>query len=128
MKRTSVIFIVVIFMSISIIFTQYQLSAFEYKYESGDKRDPFIPLIISQRRVALGLEAVETIEDVKFEGVIFDPVGKSMAVLNGEIVKEGDKAHNVEIVKIYEGAITLRIYEKVHTINLIEEGGEAVER
>ena len=128
MKRTSILFIVVTLMSLSVIFTQGQLFSFEYKYESGDRRDPFIPLIISQRRMSVGLEAVESIEDVKFEGVIFDPAGKSMAVLNGEIVKEGEKVHNVKIVKIYENAVTLKIFERVHTINLVEKGGEAVER
>lgn len=103
------------------------MSALEYKYEAGERRDPFIPLIMSQQRISLGLEAVETVDDVKFEGVIFDPSGSSIAVLNGEIVKEGEKIHNVEIVKIYDNSITVKIYDKVHTIGLIKEGGEQFE-
>ena len=100
----------------------------EYKYYTKGRRDPFIPLVTGEVRPSLGLESVETIDDIKFEGIIFDPSGKSIAVLNNEIVKEGDKAYNVEVVKIYRDAITIKIYDRIHTINLIEEGGETVER
>ena len=113
---------------IFVIFTPQKLFADEYIYSSKGKRDPFIPLIISKTRTSLGLQAVETIEDVKFEGVIFDPSGGSIAVLNNVIVKEGEKAYNVEVVKIYENAITIKVYNKSYTINLIEKGGETVER
>lgn len=127
MKRVSTVFIIVFsLMSTFSIFIEGRVFAFEY--ESKDKRDPFIPLVISQKRISLGLEAVETVDDVKFEGVIFDPGGGSVAILNGEIVKEGEKIHNVEIVKIYDNAIRLKIYENVHTIGLIEEGGETFGR
>ena len=111
-----------------LIFAPDTLPAGEYIYYSKGNRDPFIPLIASEGRVSLGLEVVETIDDVRFEGVIFDPLGESMAVLNGEVVKEGDKAYNIEVVKIYENAISIKIYDKTHTISLIKEGGEAVER
>lgn len=129
MKRISVVFIAVFFLVLILtIFIQERLFGLEYKYESKDRRDPFIPLIISQRRISLGLEAVETIDDIRFEGVIFDPAGSSVAVVNGEIVREGEKIHNVEIVKIYDNAIKLKIYDKAHTIGLIEEGGGTFER
>ena len=49
-------------------------------------------------------------------------------MLNGEIVKEGDRTYNVEIVKISDNTITLKIHDIPYTISLVEEGSEAVER
>ena len=99
-----------------------------YEYYSKGKRDPFVPLITGTViKSSLGLQAIETIDDVILEGIILDPRGESMAVLNGEVVKEGDRAYNIEIVKIYYNAVTIKLNEKVHTINLVEEGGETVE-
>ncbi len=100
----------------------------QHTYDRKGKRDPFISLVDSGITSAAGLEVVETIEDVKFEGVIFDPFGESMAMLNGEVVKEGDKAYNVEVVKIFKDAIIIKIYNKSYTLNLVKGGGEAVER
>jgi hypothetical protein len=128
-NKTFANFIVNIFLVSLVIFSQsWSLSA-EYKYYSRGKRDPFVPLVTGQiKATSLGLQFVETIEDIKFEGVILDPSDKSIAVLNGELVKEGEKMYNVEIVKIYSNAVTLKIYDKVYTINLMEEGGERVEK
>jgi len=95
----------------------------EYKYFSKGKRDPFVPLATGEIKTSMGLQAVETIDDVKFEGIIFDPNGKSMVVLNDEVLKEGDKLYNVEIIKIDNKAVTIKVNERVHTINLVEEGG-----
>lgn len=96
----------------------------EYKYLSKGKRDPFVPLATGEVRTNLGLQSVETIDDVKFEGVIFDPSGKSMVVLNDEVLKEGDKKYNVEVIRINNKSVTIKINDKEYTIKIIEEGGE----
>ena len=96
----------------------------EYKYYSKGKRDPFVPLITGEIRTSLGLQAVEDIDDVRMEGVIFDPDGKSIVVLNDEILKEGDKMYNVEILRIDRNAVAIKVHDRVHTISLVEEGGE----
>ena len=128
MKKIPPISFVIALLIISITSVRPGLSASEYKYDSRGRRDPFVPLITSGIRPSLGLMSVEGIEDVKLEGIIFDPFGKSIAVLNGEIVKEGDRTYNVEIVKISDNTITLKIHDIPYTISLVEEGSEAVER
>lgn len=128
MRRISIISCAGVFLFIFIIFSECQLSGAEYKYNSKGRRDPFIPLITGQSAMSLGLESVVAVEDIEFEGVILDPSGKSMAVLNGEIVKEGDKAYNVELVKISGNAIIIKLYNNIYTIHLTEEGGETIER
>ena len=127
-KRFFVKFFAIVSLLIFSISVQNQLFGAEYKYASEGRRDPFIPLVTGEIIISLGLESVTTIEDIKFEGVIFDPSGESMAILNGEVVKEGDKPYNVEVVKIYENAITIKIHDEPYTIDLSEEGGETIER
>ena len=119
--------VIILLFLIVILGAQDLIAQNEYTYYSKGKRDPFIPLVTSEVRTSLGLRVVETIEDIKLEGVIFDPFGKSMAVLNGEVVKEGDKIYNVEIVKIYNDAISIKIYDQPHTVNLVKERGETFE-
>lgn len=98
----------------------------EHKYSSKGKRDPFVPLATGEVKANLGLQSVETIDDLKFEGVIFDPSGKSMAVLNDEVLKEGDKKYNVEVIRINDTSITIKINDREYTIKIIEEGGEKI--
>ena len=127
-KRYFIIFLLVAFL-VSPFFAQ-ELSAGQYQYSSKDRRDPFIPLVArgeAQSSVE-GLMTVESIEDIKLEGIIYDPSGRSIAVLNGELVKEGQRIHNVEILKIYDKAIRLKLFGTAHTIRLIQEGGEEIER
>ena len=95
----------------------------EYKYFSKGKRDPFVPLATGEIKTNMGLQSVETIDDVKFEGIIFDPNGKSMVVLNDEVLKEGEKKYNVEVIKINNQSVTIKVNDRVHTIKIVEEGG-----
>lgn len=96
----------------------------EYKYLSKGKRDPFVPLATGEVKTNVGLQAVETIDDVRFEGVIFDPSGKSMVVLNDEVLQEGDRKYNVEVIKIDNKSVIIKINDREYTIKLVEEGGE----
>lgn len=98
----------------------------EYKYLSKGKRDPFVPLATGEVKTNLGIQSVETIDDVKFEGVIYDPSGKSIVVLNDEALKEGDKKYNVEVIRIDNKSVTIKINDKEYTIKIIEEGGEKI--
>lgn len=93
------------------------------KYYSKGKRDPFVPLVTGEVRTGLGLQAVEDVDDVRFEGIIYDPSGKSMVVLNDEVLKEGDKMYNVEVVKINKSSVTIKVHDMVYTIKLVKEGG-----
>ena len=72
-----------------------------FQYDSKGKRDPFIP--------EGQLESVEKqlgASQLRLEGIILDPSGKSIAILNGEIVKEGDNFAGLEIKKIETNQVT----------------------
>ena len=96
----------------------------EHRYTAQSNRDPFIPLITGELKTSMGLEYVETIDDIKLEGIIFDPSATSLAILNGEVMKEGDVMFNVELVEIHGKGVIIKIYNKPYTVSLLEEGGE----
>lgn len=95
------------------------------QYESRGKRDPFVPLIGQGKTSArIGLEDVASISDIKLEGIAVNAKGKRVAVLNGELLKEGDGAGIVKVRKVGEKNVTLLVGGKEYTVALPgEEGG-----
>lgn len=96
----------------------------DFVYDSKGKRDPFISLITRDVRVAAGLEGVQVIDDITLEGILWDPKGGSIAVLNGVIMREGQEAGSVKLKKIEEKKITLLLNEIEYTISLVKKGAE----
>ncbi len=94
-----------------------------YEYESHGRRDPFVPLIGQDKAMAAGLSDVTSVEDIKLEGIAIRADGKKTAIMNGEIVKEGDKIGEVEIKKVYYKSIVFLISGKEFKVSLPEEGG-----
>ncbi|MCX5667180.1 MAG: hypothetical protein NTY34_02575 [Candidatus Omnitrophica bacterium] len=93
-------------------------------YESNGKRDPFIPLIGQEKgNRPSSLEEITLIEDVLLEGIAIGPMGKNIAILNGQMVKEKDKFGVIQIKKISKNTVELSIDEKIHTLSLQEEKG-----
>ena len=93
-------------------------------YESNGKRDPFIPLISKEKEARpSGLEGVTSIEDVTLEGIAIGPLGKNIAILNGQMVKEKDRVGILQVNKISKKTVELLIDGKVHTLSLQDEEG-----
>jgi hypothetical protein len=74
-----------------------------FKYDAKGKRDPFIALVTPDGRL-LKLEE-ETTSELLLEGIIYDKKGISYAVVNGEVVKIGDKVGDYQVWKIEERKI-----------------------
>ncbi len=93
-------------------------------YEAKGERDPFVPLIGQGKggRPA-GLEGVTSIQDVLLEGIAIGPLGKNVAILNGQMVKERDKFGILEVKKISKKTVGLLIDGKDHTLSLQDEEG-----
>ena len=93
------------------------------KYDAGGKRDPFIPLIGVNHPVESKLENVTSITDIKLEGIASSAKGTPIAILNGEMVKEGDKFGDIKIKKITTKNVTISISGIDYKKDLTEEGG-----
>jgi hypothetical protein len=75
----------------------------EFSYNSKGKRDPFIPWKQSGGDLALDRSPA----DFNIEGIIFDPVRGSFAVVNGAVVKEGAEVNGYKVVKIDRNGLVL---------------------
>ena len=71
-----------------------------FKYDAKSRRDPFIPLISETGGYASDAYEASAIEDIRLEGIVWDDVKGSIAIINGEIAKEGDSLGSVKILKI----------------------------
>ncbi len=75
-------------------------------YDDHGRRDPFWRLVNATGMV-VNYDTSLMISDLVLEGVILDNSGKSMAIVNGRIVKKGDQLGQYVISKIEKEMILL---------------------
>lgn len=69
----------------------------EIRYDSGNRRDPFQPLVgPGALTAALGPAS----GGIEIEGIVYDPKGGSYAVISGEIYREGESLNGIKLVQI----------------------------
>jgi len=74
----------------------------EIRYQSGDRRDPFVPI---RRNAAIAA----TINAFKIEGILYDRKGKSLVTIHGETFKVGDIVNEQVIVAIHPNKIVVEL-------------------
>ncbi len=62
-----------------------------HTYDEHGKVDPFRP-ILSEVGAVIKYDTEITINDMILEGIVADPKGNNVAIINGKIVKPADKA------------------------------------
>ena len=77
----------------------------KYSYAQKGRRDPFVPLV-SPAGYLLNLERDEN-STVDLEGIMYDPRGDSIAIINGELVKVGESIAGVVLLKIDSTKVTV---------------------
>ena len=82
---------------ISLSFLVY--SQAEFVYDAKGKRNPFIPLVTSDGRL-LKLDAREVTDGLFLEGIIYDKISMSYAIVNGSVVKIGDFVGDFQVLNI----------------------------
>jgi hypothetical protein len=105
---------------INLVFCQEQTPE-RFVYESHGRRDPFLSLVSPQGYIlnfGIDIEA----SDLKIEGIIYDPNGESVAIVNGVVVKVGDYIGNFKIIDIASNKVVfIRNEEEVIEIQLKKE-------
>lgn len=76
----------------------------EIRYDKGTRRDPFEPLI--GPHAPLGSGGVKK-EMFPLEGVVYDPLKGSYAVIGGEIYREGESPEGAKLIKVLPDRIIL---------------------
>lgn len=95
----------------------------QFIYDSNHRRDPFSPLVSSSGEMLQASPSVLSAENISLEGIIWDPKGVSVAIINGTIVKEGDMVDTIAIKKIADNYVVVLIGDAEKIIPLIKEGG-----
>lgn len=123
-KVLKMVKLVIIFVESCLILVglgSYVFAQETFTYDSKGKRDPFIPLVGKGRGPLYTKVAVDSEEGIYLEGIVWDPGGVSVAIINGEIVTEGGLVGDFKVKKIRrEGVILVKDGEE-HVVNLIKE-------
>lgn len=92
----------------------------KFVYDSHGKRDPFVPLIGTVSEMSLSLEDVVSIDDIKLQGIAIDESGK-VAILNGQVIAEGQTVGKVTLRKIEDEKVSLFIDGMQYEVQLYKE-------
>lgn len=107
------------------IFLCSSTAAAEFRYEPRGKRDPFVPLVGQDKPSVVKLEDVTSIDDIKLEGIAMGAGGKSMAMINGELLKKNSRVGDIKIISITATGVKLSLSGDIHDIKLPQEGGKS---
>lgn len=92
-------------------------------YDSGSRRDPFIPLVMPDGRL-IQLQAQGTRPDLAIEGIMYDENGISYAIVNGEVVNVGDTIAGWQVLKVLKDRVVFIKDANRREIELTKEEGE----
>lgn len=82
------------------------------EYDAKGRRDPFVPLLTREgRRIhppgSDGEGAFSGAEGLRLEGIVFDPGEESYAILDGQLVREGEEVGGVRVLEIGPDSVTV---------------------
>lgn len=96
-----------------------------YNYNAKGKRNPFIPLVTPEGRL-LKLDKQETAssQGLSVEGIIYDKIGSSFAIVNTAVVGVGDLVLDYQVLKILEDRIIFIKDGETLEVGLAREGAK----
>ncbi|MCM8789698.1 MAG: general secretion pathway protein GspB [Candidatus Omnitrophica bacterium] len=92
----------------------------EFVYDSKGAYDPFIPLITPDGRL-IKLNPKGSSGGLVLEGIMYEKQGDSYAVVNGEILKEGDILGEYQVIKIEQEKVIFSKGAQVIEVKTEEE-------
>lgn len=80
----------------------------EFVYDAKGRRNPFIPLVTPEGRL-LKLDKQNTASSggLALEGIIYDKLGRSFAIVNTSVVGVGDSVGDYQVLRILEDRVIL---------------------
>ena len=92
-----------------------------FVYHENGKKDPFGPLVSPSGGINTS-DFEATSSDIVLEGIVLDAQGKNLAILNGKIVKAGDKILSYTVGTISSNQVELINGQETLTVK-IKKGG-----
>lgn len=93
--------------------------ASKFIYDPKDSRDPFVPFITKDGKV---LSMPGVLGEIEVDGIVYDPKGVSVCVINGNVLREGEVCENFKVLKIKTDSVIVSCQKKEYEIELRKEG------
>lgn len=95
-----------------------------FVYNDDGRRDPFVPLVDDDGRFIMEVGELYSFDDLTLVGILWDRDGKSTALINDEIVEEGQSFYGFTIKKISVNSVTVSRDGKEYILwsTIAEEG------
>lgn len=123
MRRSFAIIIAVVFIFASAyLYAEEEASEEEasFVYRAEGRNDPFLPLVSKDGKLTVTYGVINSINDVILEGILYDPAGESVVVLNDIILKENDQVGRIKVKRIENNYVILIYENEEYTIKLKE--------
>lgn len=109
---------------LALIFFSFNLTFAEeeqpFIYDDQGKRDPFLSLVDKNGRYLLDSSLGDSTAGLNLSGILWDPQGKSSALINNQIVKIGETISGFTVTDISEDSVTVLKNDETYTINVLE--------
>jgi competence protein ComGC len=100
LNKKNLILIFLLFLILPCLYAQE-----EFVYNAKGKRNPFIPLVTAEGRLLKldkDKEQDATQQGLTVEGIIYDKLGRSFAIVNTNVVGIGDMVGDFQVLKILD--------------------------
>ncbi|OQB16565.1 MAG: hypothetical protein BWY16_00028 [Candidatus Omnitrophica bacterium ADurb.Bin205] len=88
----------------ALIFSISSFAQDEFIYDAKGERNPFMPLITAEGML-IKVKPRQATGGLELEGIIFDNISMSYAIVNGSVVKVGDFVGDYQVLKIQEDRV-----------------------
>ncbi len=105
-----------VFLALMGLFLPRLTAADPIVYESGGRRDPFIPLVGPG-----GIKTEKGANNLDVQGIIFDEKSESLVLINGDFYKPGQRIGTATVISILKDRVVLSQDDKEKTIWIREE-------
>lgn len=120
--KKNILIVMLFFVSAGLVLSVGFLTAQDniFVYNDNGRRDPFWPLVSPSGAILVYDESVE-FSDMTLEGIIYDPNGERLAIVNSKIVKASDNVGGFLVSSIQEESVTLQKDGKEFILKLKKE-------
>lgn len=78
-----------------------------FNYDDKGKRDPFVSLVDDNGYYLLETELLYSSSELQLSGILWDPQGRSSALINNQVVKVGETIYGFTIKDITKEAVVI---------------------
>lgn len=105
---------------LDVVFSEPIVAEDNFIYDAHGKRDPFWSLL-GHRGTIVNYDNDLQASDMALEGILVEPTGDSVAIINGNIVKVGDKVGFFIVKQIEVNTVILEKGQEIISLKLKKE-------